>query len=1207
MKRTIRLVAKVKRRFQGTGLFCIFLQLVVLCALISVPCGLFAQELTGLVTDSQGAVIPKAQVKVHNQSTNDEISTVATATGNYTVTYLKPGVYTVSANAPGFKQEQKADLVLQVGQTARIDFHLQVGSAAETVTVTANTVIDSSSDRGEVVENEQVTELPINGRDPDMLSVLNAGVFWTGSQQWTRPFDSTIANLNVNGGQTSNNELLIDGASNESEGQDGNGRSAYVPPVDALQEFKIILNPYDAQYGRAVGGIVEMTLKSGTNQLHGSVYEYARREWLDSNTWQNDYYGNTKAAHKLDQYGAELDGPVRIPKVYNGTDKLFFAAVYERWNEVVPSTLVGSVPSPQWLKGDFSNLVEYDGTPITIYNPLSLHKDQNGNLVRDPFPGNIIPTGYINQFASNVISYFPAPNFTPPSGQNPFANNYEAANPTTDEYRNAMLKLDYNLSEKDKFSLRYGYWDRTEYRSSEGLPGPVDNGQLPGGTRSHTFTANWTHTQTPNLIFAFDATANVREDFQDSGPSYFDLSKLGFSSSQLAQFNATSPYHHFPQIGFSEFDTLGNWGDHAAIGNALSMIPSMTWNKGRHTIHAGLDWRILQVGVPTNQDGQMLWTDRTWSQKNYIPSQWDAASGNSFASWLLGTATNGTFYVNSNSFSSQHYYAMFVQDDWKLSRKLTLNLGVRWDLNGPKVERHNRWNGPFQFDADNPVNNDPNLVVADLPNGATLKGGISFLGTNGNIRSLYHLNKGDIQPRIGFAYAVNDKTLVRGGIGEMFENPSFWGNMVGFSSTTSYQATLDNWQTPLINLSNPYPHVIQPAGAASSLETSLGQGYSYSNPHYTLPSFWTYSFGIERQLASHDVIEISYDGSRTRNLDSSLNMNPVSEQWNAQCNVVLGGNPDICNLDLVPNPFQDVAAFQGTGFYGAPTVQSNFLTRPYPAFGDITENQLNQRRSWYNSLQVVGTHRWSKSLTLHATWTWSKFMDAGGWTDQTYQVPYRSLDGGDRPQRITLDGVYLLPVGHGRPLFGNANRYINGVIGGWELSPSYIHETGTPWTTGSSLYYVNHAGMSRHLDSTNGFVRGIDACVAQWEKDPTSGQWSVVPLYSTPGKPGLYTCQSGHTDFIVQPQYAANQNVVYTGIRIPNKNQFDAGLSKNFPIHDRATFQFRLEAFNVLNHPEWQDGYDNNPQDSTFGEIERGPSGQSNLPRECQLSLKIKW
>jgi hypothetical protein len=424
-------------------------------------------------------------------------------------------------------------------------------------------------------------------------------------------------------------------------------------------------------------------------------------------------------------------------------------------------------------------------------------------------------------------------------------------------------------------------------------------------------------------------------------------------------------------------------------------------------------------------------------------------------------------------------------------------------------------------------------------------------------------------------------------------------------NSAEYQATVDNWQTPLVNLSNPYPNVIQPAGAASSLETSLGQGYSYSNPNYKLPSFWTYSFGVQRQLASHDVIEISYDGSKTRNLDSSLNRNPVSEQWNAQCNVELGGNPDICNLNLVPNPFQNVAAFQGSSFYGAPTVQSNFLTRPLPAFSDITENQRNDARSWYHSLQVVGSHRWNKSLTVHGTWTWSKFMDAGGWHDQTYQIPSRSIDGSDRPQRITLDAVYLLPVGRGRQLLGNANRLLDGVIGGWEVSPQFIHETGVPWTF-SNLEYIHPAGVPSHLDST-GFIRKVDPCVAQWEQDKTSGQWSVVPLYTTPGKPGLYTCQSGQTDFIVQPQYAASRNYVYSGIRVANKNQFDAGLSKNFPIYERSSLQLRLEGFNVLNHPEWQNGYDSNPQDNTFGETERGPWGQSNLPRELQISVKVKW
>jgi hypothetical protein len=629
---------------------------MTVCILLCLSSALFAQEFTGLVSDSKGAVVPKAQVIVHNQSTNGEVKTVTTATGDYTVTYLKPGVYTVSVDAPGFKSVRKTDITLQVGQTATINFRLEVGSVAESITVEANTLIDESPDRGDVVENERVTELPLNGRDPDMLSILNAGVIWTGQPQWQRPFDNTISNLNVNGGQTGNNELLIDNTSNESS--DGNGRSAYVPPVDAVQEFKIILNPYDAQYGRAAGGVVQMTLKSGTNKLHGDVYEFARRSYLDSNTWQNNYAGNSKATQKLDQYGAELDGPVRIPKFYNGKDKLFFTMQGENWREVVPSTTYGSLPSPQWLTGDFSNLDQWNGDPITIYDPLSLHTDPTtGDLVRNPFPGNKIPAGRLanpaSQIAQTIVSYFPAPNVTPPSGQNPFANNFETPNPTTDRYENALAKIDYNLGAKDRISLRYGYWMRVEIRTNEGLPSDIDDGQLPGGTRSHTFATEWIHTVNSNLLLAFTASVVARQDFQISGDQSFDVSKLGWSSNEMTQFDQTAKLTHFPQIAFSEFDQLGNWGAHLATGNGLSMIPNLTWIKGRHTLHTGLDVRFLQVGTSSNQDpDDLFWTDRTWTQQNYVPSLWDNGSGNSFASFLLGTATNGTYDVLSNSFTS---------------------------------------------------------------------------------------------------------------------------------------------------------------------------------------------------------------------------------------------------------------------------------------------------------------------------------------------------------------------------------------------------------------------------------------------------------------------------------------------------------------------------------------------------------------------------
>src|ERR1035437_2902331 len=332
---------------------------------------LAAQECTGLVTDSTGAVLPKATVTAHNLGTNVDTATVSTASGNYTIPYLKPGDYVVSAQATGFEKGLHTGINLQVGQISTVNFALGIGRATETITIQGDTLVDfGKADTGEVVENTRVTELPLNGRDPGMLSILSAAALWTGSPQYQRPFDDTQANLSINGGGAGNTALMLDGISNTAStaNNTGNAKIAYVPPVDSVQEFKTITNPYDAKFGLMAGGVEDVTLKSGTNGIHGDVYEYLRRTWLDANTWQNDWAisratpgTNLKQfitpPMKWDQYGAELDRPVVLPKFYNGRDKTFFTMQYENWHEIEPNTIVESVPSPQWINGDFSNLV----------------------------------------------------------------------------------------------------------------------------------------------------------------------------------------------------------------------------------------------------------------------------------------------------------------------------------------------------------------------------------------------------------------------------------------------------------------------------------------------------------------------------------------------------------------------------------------------------------------------------------------------------------------------------------------------------------------------------------------------------------------------------------------------------------------------------------------------------------------------------------
>jgi hypothetical protein len=1172
--------------------------LLLLCALFAGAQWLSAQEFTGRVSDQTGAAVTKATVTAHNLLTNEDIATQTNGSGVYTIPYLKPGVFSVTASAPGFSNLVKNNITLEVGKTGVVNFDLKVGAASASVTVEADVDLDlGKADRGEVVENARVTELPLNGRDPQMLALLNAGVVWGNSQsysQYQRPFDSTATSLMINGGGSGNNELLLDGVSNDVG--NGNSVTGYIAPVDAVQEFKIITNPYDAQYGRAQGGVMDITLKSGTNKLHGDVYEFARRSWLDADTWQNDYLNAkqkgsaTKGQHKLDQYGFELDGPVNIPKIYNGKDKTFFVVQFENWDEKVPNTLVTSVPDPAWITGDFSNLTWWTGSkysPITIYDPSTIHDNGSGTLVRDTFTNNKIPTSRMNAVALKLLSLYPAPNLTPASGTNPYANNYTVPNPTTDKYRNVLGKLDQNLGANDRFALRYGYWERWETRSDNGMPGEAKRGAEPFGQHSHTFNIDWVHTFSSSLVFDFRGGVIARGNFWNNGPQGYDLSKnLGWSGSYFGS--------HMPQMSISEFATLGNGGANDDIENSLNLAPSITWIKGGHTIHAGVDYRDLQKSIKSTEGGLGFYVDRLWTQQNYL--QWDQASGNSVASMLLGLQDSGSNAINAQAYWVQHYIAPYIQDDWKVTKKLTLNLGLRWDWNGPPLERHNRVDYAFDTTMTNPV--DSLVDHSLLPNAETLKGGVTFVGVNGKPGSYYAGRKTNFQPRVGFAYALNSKTVVRGGFGKMFSNPTPGGNQYGWSSSTSFDASEDGNKTPKNTLTNPFPALVLPTGSSTGALTNLGGGPWFINPNYKTPGIWQFSLGAEREVGKGNIVELSYVGSRGVNQDSSDNINRWSSSYQAKCNIEMGGSHHVCDdssTGYVTNPFQGVSGFSGTSYYTASTIQAGNLTRPYPEFGNVIEWQLNDGRTWYNSLQLTGMHRWKNDLTLHATWTWSKMMGKGGYADQVYRIKSRWIDGSDMTHRITLSGVYDLPVGRGRLVFGHTNRIVDAAIGGWELGALYVYQTGTPWTTG--LEYPHSGRVHRSVDKATGYIRGVSGCV-----DNTDLETGAHTPYSN-----NYTGTCSQPDFIVRPSYAATQNITYTGIRIPNLQQFDSNLSKNFALYRDYKLQLRLEAFNALNHPLWQEGYNGTASDPNFGTIERGAWGQSNLPRQVQVALKVIW
>jgi hypothetical protein len=553
----------------------------------------FRATVTGRVTDQSGGAMPGVTITVTNPGTNETATAVTSAEGAYSIPFLRPGVYTLTAELDGFKRYTQENLELQVGQTATVNIPMEVGDLTETVTVTADTLEASRADRGTVIDSKRVTEIPLNTRNPFMLSILSSGITFNGPAIYHRPFDNgAIADWSINGGLNRNNEFLLDGAPNNSIA--GGNNIAYVPPVDAVQEFKIVTNSYDAQYGRSAGGTVNVSLKSGSNEFHGSVYEFYRRKWLDANFDLLERRGEEKADHKLDQYGFELDGPIF-------RDKTFFMVNWEGYKESNPNIETEHFPDAGLRLGDFSNYRDANGNLITIYDPATGRFDANGNWVRDPFPGNIIPPDRIRPIARRLLDFWPMPNQAPDEGCASYRCNYFLSpNLATDDFYNFATKMDHVFSEKTKMFVRYAQNYREELRSFNGITGPAEDSQGPLERINYTGVWDWVRTVSPSFVLNLRSGLNQYvEAARTDAALGFDATELGFPSELVSQI----PHKMFPRINIDEFTNLGRNGFSRGTTTVYSFQPNFSWLKGSHSIRGGLDMRMTWLTQESSGDG----------------------------------------------------------------------------------------------------------------------------------------------------------------------------------------------------------------------------------------------------------------------------------------------------------------------------------------------------------------------------------------------------------------------------------------------------------------------------------------------------------------------------------------------------------------------------------------------------------------------------
>jgi hypothetical protein len=1119
---------------------------------------LAAQEsratITGTVTDPQGAVIPNAVVVAKNLATNLEARTVTNEAGLYVLPFLNPGAYTVTATATGFKSAVNDKVELGTAQRQQLDFKMEVGGNTETVTVSAQADLlnTSNASRGTTINAQEVADLPLLGKNPYTFAYHASGVLHINPQGsiTDRPYDNGgMDYLSIAGGRPFTNEFTLDGAPNTNTERNNVGSLSFVPPPEATEEVAVLNNNYDAQYGRTGGGVVQATLKSGTNKLHGTIYEYHRNKVLNANTWNGNRNNQPRGPFIWNQPGVTVSGPVYIPKVYDGRNKTFFLFSWEAIKQNIPNITLDTVPTVANRGGNFSDLHQTNGSPITIYDPLTTGQGGSTN-VRVPFPGNQIPSARFDPVALKMLSYIPQPNATPN------AQGFQNSNPTEgivtrERYNAYTLKSDQIVSEKLRFSVSYVRNRRWQTGPYYGWPipsrGPNNFQRFNQGANTQV-----TATVSPTMVLTtrFGFTQHDFANFANGGG--FDPSALGFPASLISQ----APGKFFPGISFTNYTGFGGAGNNHDTSTNWYVTTSAIKSLNQHSLKFGGEFRVNLDNTPTYSFASFAFSN-AFTQRDALNA--DAASGNAFASFLLGYPASGSAVFNPNPAWGDHYYGFFVQDDWRVGRNLTINIGARWDYESPQTERYNRQNIGFD-----PTSNST-FVVPGLP----LKGGLIFASSTNRLANQRDLN--NFQPRVGVAWHFRPKTVFRGGFGLSYLPTFAPGGTQGFTGSTPVVASTDGGLTPVTHLANPFPDgLLMPTGSSLGLATFVGQAITYVAPNRVIPYIMQYSAGFQHEFPAQVLLDVSYVGSQTRKLGVSKNIDDLTADQLAL------GTPYLNTL--VSNPFAGL--LPGLALNSATTARRN-LIRPYPQFTSVTRTQDPVGRAWYNSLQVQVQKRLSYGFHLQMNFTWACTMQAASYLNN--QFPDTALER-VRTQEDLPFHVDIL-AGYALPFFKHSKGIRRAVLGGWQTQLIALFQSGRqlPGVAGAYATGVNPAISAPKAPDQFYF----NACTVT-----TAG---VRQNCATPDQPVAWIQQPTDTLRTISTQWPQ--------VREMRPGVMDSSVFKTFYVKERMQVQFRFEAFNTLNTP-WFGQAQTGLTNARFGLL---GNTQTNDPRNTQAALKLTF
>jgi hypothetical protein len=1165
------------------------------CACVSLTMPARAQEsrgaIIGALKDTSGAAVPGVTVIAVNADTNLEVRTTSDTAGNYSLLYLPAGRYTLTAELPGFKKIARAGLEIRVGDRLVLNLKLEPGEVRETVEVTASApLLDAGSgSAGQVIDAKRIALLPLSDGNPFVLARLAPGIAYTGDLKFSRPFDNAGTGTFTSDGASGNNEFTVDGSPNLIHGK----RVGYVPPSDAVEEFKVETASYDAQQGHSAGANVNVVMKSGTNKFRGTLYEFYRDEKLSANDFFLNKAGRERAPLDYNRFGASLGGPIVLPG-YNGKDKSFFFLSYEGIFDEFPEPGQFTVPTEANRRGDFSALLSQG---IVIYDPATAVRRADGRIERQPFPGNIIPAGRISPIAQNYMKLYPAPNL---SGDAQGRNNFIGPNGRGDDFHALSARIDHRLSARHRSFLRYSWNDRVENRGNwSGDTGGVK------ATGNYLYRVN--HNATYDHIYSHSASTllNLRVGFsrfeepnvrQHEGE--FDPKSLGFSSGATSLFGDASYVPRF-EIG-GGMSLLGDTLGATRYTNVYSVQPTLTRIMGSHNVRLGYDFRVHQDNAtnPGHAAGRYDFNTDFTRQLDNSPA---AAVGQQLAAFLLGQPTGGFIDRNASRANQSRYHGVFLQDDWRVSSKLTLNIGLRYDYESPITERYNKSVRGFDPTAASPIAAQAQAAYAARPiaeiaaSAFRVQGGLVF--TSDDNRAQYRGDKNNFQPRLGFAYKLDDKSVVRGGWA-IYTVPNLLEtfNQSGFSQATNLVPTLDTGLTFIANLANPFPGgVTDPPGASQGAGTFLGRdlGDNNDSTHVFLDGVrksemaMRWSLGVQRELPGKWVFEAAYVGNRGYDLTTKL-ADGTNVRAHSNINVVpaqyLSTSPvrDTARINFltenVPNPFQNL--LPGTGMNGA-TVQRQQLLRPYPQFLNV-RTERRDGTSRYHAAQFRLEKRFTGSYTVLVGYTWSRFKDKTILLNPTDAEPQEYLSDADIPHRFVASAIWELPFGKNRR-FGMGG-IANALFGGWSLQGIFNLQSGRPLNFGNVYFNGDPSSLKASYSDPN---KVFDTS-GFYFSDAAVQRNGAVDAALQRGDQRIRLANNVRT-FPLRP-----------GIRGPAYYFLDWSLIKSIRFNDDLRLQLRLEAINGLNHPVFENP-NTDPTNAAFGTS----TGQFNIPRNIQLGVRL--